>query len=98
VALVSRWHSRRQVHAYFAAKRELHRRFTPDQPVGNVVSYSAWLGLRLRPTVQAFLAAVDAGADAWPEAEAPQPGALAERVAAIANQHLGPFAPPPGAR
>jgi hypothetical protein len=89
VALVSRWHSRRQIHAYFAAKHELHRRFTPDQPLGNVIAYSPWRGLRLRPAVQGFLAAVDAAAAGWPEAEAPDTAALAARVAVLAQLYLG---------
>lgn len=94
VALISRWHSRRQIHAYFAAKRELHRRFTADQPVGNVLGYSPWRGLRLRPAVQGFLAAVDAAAAGWPEADAPDRAALGARVAALARRHLGDFGPP----
>lgn len=94
VALVSRWHSRRQIHAYFAAKRELHRRFTADQTLGNVIGYSPWRGLRLRPPVQGFLAAVDAAAEDWPEAEAPDTAALAARVAVLARQYLGVFPAP----
>jgi hypothetical protein len=56
VALISKTLTAREVEAYFAAKRELHRRFTADQKLGNVWSWS-WRGLQLRPQVAAFLEA-----------------------------------------
>jgi hypothetical protein len=45
-----------EIDAYFAAKQELHARFTADQKLGNVWSWSRF-GLRLRPNIIAFLKA-----------------------------------------
>jgi hypothetical protein len=81
VALISQRLSAREVEAYFAAKRELHRRFTTDQKLGNIWSWS-WRGLRLRPQIEAFLEA----SSLWPHATA----------ADLANDWLGIFAPPVG--
>jgi hypothetical protein len=61
VALISRTLRAREVEAYFAAKRELHRRFTDGQKIGNIWSWS-WRGLQLRPQVAAFLEA----SSLWP--------------------------------
>jgi hypothetical protein len=81
VALISRRYTAREVEAYFAAKRELHRRFTADQKLGSIWSWS-WQGLRLRPQVQAFLDA----SSLWPH----------ETAADLANDWLGIFAQPVG--
>ena len=56
VALLSRGLSESQVERYFVLKRELHRRFTPDQRLGNVMFWSRQQ-LRLRPSVEAFFEA-----------------------------------------
>ena len=56
VALLSRNDSAAQIDAYFAAKRELHRRFTDDQRLGNIWRWT-WHGLALRPNIEAFLQA-----------------------------------------
>jgi hypothetical protein len=53
VALVSRRFTEAGVSRYFALKRELHRRFTEDQRVGNVV-YWRHQALHLRPRVDRF--------------------------------------------
>jgi hypothetical protein len=53
VALVSRSLTEREIDRYFALKRELHRRFTDDQRVGNVM-YWRLQGLRLRPGVDRY--------------------------------------------
>ena len=68
--------SAREVEAYFAAKRELHRRFTDDQKIGNIWSWS-WRGLQLRPQVAAFLDA----SSLWPH----------EAAADLADEWLGTF-------
>ena len=81
VALISRRLSAREVEAYFAAKRELHRRFTTDQKLGSIWSWS-WRGLRLRPQVAAFLEA----SSLWPH----------QTAADLANDWLGTFAQPVG--
>lgn len=56
VALISRRHDADAIAGYFAAKRELHDRFTADQKLGSLWSWS-WRGLRLRPDVAAVLKA-----------------------------------------
>lgn len=81
VALISRQLSAREVEAYFAAKRELHRRFTADQKLGSIWSWS-WRGLRLRPQVAAFIEA----SSLWPH----------ETAADLADDWLGTFAQPVG--
>jgi hypothetical protein len=81
VALISRRLTAREVEAYFAAKRELHRRFTDDQKIGNIWSWS-WRGLQLRPQVEAFLEA----SSLWPH----------ETAAELADEWLGNFAQPVG--
>jgi hypothetical protein len=76
VALISKRLTAREVEAYFAAKRELHRRFTDDQKLGNIWSWS-WRGLQLRPQIQAFLEA----SRQWPH----------ETAAELADDWLGAF-------
>jgi hypothetical protein len=53
VTLVSRGLTEHEIERYFALKRELHRRFTDDQRVGNVM-YWRLQGLRLRPAVDRY--------------------------------------------
>jgi hypothetical protein len=79
VALISRRLSAREVQAYFAAKHELHRRFTDDQKLGNIW-YWSWRGLQLRPQVKAFLEA----SSLWPH----------ETAADLADDWLGAFEQP----
>ncbi|HXS92864.1 MAG TPA: hypothetical protein VN705_26135 [Steroidobacteraceae bacterium] len=81
VALISERLSAREVEAYFAAKRELHRRFTDDQKLGNIWVWS-WRGLQLRPQIEAFLEA----SSQWPH----------ETAAELADDWLGAFALPVG--
>jgi len=90
VALVSKGHSRAQFSAYFSLKQELHRRFTLDQKVGNVLSFSSFTGLGFQPSVREVIHAVDRAAQDWgslPEAE------IDTRVVQIANQTLGLWKP-----
>lgn len=88
VALISKKHNPAQFSAYFSLKRELHRRFTPDQKVGNVLSFSSFGGLGFQPPVRKVTRAVDRAAQDW--------GSLTEaeidaRVRRIATQTLGPW-------
>jgi hypothetical protein len=83
VALLSLSYDADEIGAYFAAKRELHRRFTADQKLGNLFSWS-WRGLKLRPQIAAFLEASRVRRN--------------EPVAAIADELLGPFETPALAR
>ncbi|MBC8026405.1 MAG: hypothetical protein H7Y89_10460 [Steroidobacteraceae bacterium] len=54
VLLAERRRTRAQIEAYFERKRELHRRFTADQRLGNVLDWRG-LTLKLRPRVREFL-------------------------------------------
>jgi len=70
VALISRRFTRHEIERYFELKRELHRRFTDDQRVGNVM-YWRHQALRLRPRVDRYYEVGVAG-DADPAALADQ--------------------------
>jgi hypothetical protein len=89
VGLFSRRDSPGQVEAYFAAKAELHRRFTPEQKLGNVLRLPAVGGFRFQPEVGAFLAAAHEAAAGWNELS---PAEIDQRVRALASNQLGPFA------
>lgn len=78
VALLSLRYDADEIGAYFAAKQELHRRFTADQKLGNVW-YWSWRGLQLQPQVAGFLEASRVRRN--------------EPVAAIADELLGTFEP-----
>jgi hypothetical protein len=56
VALISRGLTETEIERYFVLKRELHRRFTQDQRLGNVVFWSHQK-LRLRPRVAEYFEA-----------------------------------------
>ncbi len=88
VALISRDYSPAQFTAYFALKQELHRRFTPDQKIGNVLSFSPFTGLDFQPPVGAVIRSVDVAARDWDDlAEAE----IDARVRQIAGERLGPY-------
>ncbi len=52
---LSRKHTIRQIRLYQAARAELHRRFSADQKLGNVFTWSRG-ALRFRPEIETFLA------------------------------------------
>lgn len=54
VALLSRTLTKQQIDLYFALREELHRRFTPDQKVGNIMSWTG-LGLAFREPVLSYI-------------------------------------------
>jgi len=88
VGLFSREDSPAQMHAWFAVKAELHRRFTPDQKLGNVLQFNSWRGLRFPPEVAGFMDAANTAAAGWtglPDLE------IDQRVRALAGEWLGPF-------
>ena len=91
VALISERHSPAQVEAYFAARIELQRRFTPEQKLGNVLSFSPVRLLRFRPGIQAYLDAVDKAAQGWDGLPAAE---IDERVRGMARQLFGAYAQP----
>ena len=90
VALLSPGDSRAQIAAYFAMKDELHRRFTPEQKLGNVLSFSPIRMLGVQPEVRAFMDRVNDEAAGWDGLSSPD---LIARVREIAAGSLGEFVP-----
>ena len=88
VALLSAADSRAQIAAYFAMKDELHRRFTPEQKLGNVLSFSPIRMLGIQPEVQAFMDRVNDEAAAWDGLSSAE---LVARVRKIAAESFGDF-------
>ena len=90
VALLSRFYTPAQVEAYFTMKRELHRRFTPDQRLGNLFTWSWFTALHVRPEIRAFRErALNSVAELPPDFTTDQ---ITSRVQVLANQMFGPFA------
>jgi hypothetical protein len=90
LALWGRRHTTAQIHALFAARRELALRLTPETPLGHLIGWrdaalSLPDALTLREIPQRFvdLALAQARADDHP----PQ---IRARVAALAQRHFGP--------
>ncbi|MEO7387327.1 MAG: hypothetical protein ABIX37_10360, partial [Gammaproteobacteria bacterium] len=92
VAMVSRRYLPAQIEAYFAVRAELHRRFTPDQKLGNVLRFSPTGGFRFQPAVEALLRSANAAAADWGGLS---PDDIEQRVRALAAGQMGPFAPQP---
>lgn len=88
VGLFSRPDSPAQVEAWFAVKAELHRRFTPDQKLGNVLYFPPVGGLRFQPEVRAFMAEARESAAGW---SGLPPAEIGARVRELATRELGPF-------
>ena len=87
VALISRHYSPAQFTAYFALKQELHRRFTPDQKIGNVLSFSAFGGLDFQPPIGGVIRSVDVAARDWDNLAEDE---IDARVRRIAAEKFGP--------
>jgi hypothetical protein len=91
VAAFSRWPTRAASEAYLEAKRELYRRFTPDQNIGDLLEL-AGLDVKLRPPVEAFL---DRAPTLYLAATEPRPEAeIRARIRKLADEVLGPFPAP----
>ena len=87
VAAFSVWPNHACAEAYLEAKRELYRRFTPEQNIGNLLELDRY-DVRLRPTVAEFLQrAPELYLDARGE---PPEAELRARVSALAAEVLGP--------
>jgi hypothetical protein len=88
VAAFSRWPTRAAADAYLEAKRELYRRFTPDQNIGDLLEL-AGLDVKLRPPIETFL---DRAPALYVKAEqAPPEAELRARIRKLADEVLGPF-------
>jgi hypothetical protein len=88
IAAFSRWQTRAAAEAYLEAKRELYRRFTPEQQIGNLLSLSG-NDVQLRTSVAALL---DRAPMLYGEAkELPPEVEMRARVRRLADELLGPF-------
>jgi hypothetical protein len=88
VALISKGHSPAQTSAWFSLRQELHRRFTPDQKVGNVLSFSPLTGLDFQPPVREVIRSVDSAARNWDKLTDAE---IDARVRQISAERLGPY-------
>jgi hypothetical protein len=61
--LIDQWHTREQIDSLAARRRELHRRFTRDQRLGNVVRFGGW-SLQWQPQLARYLDVQTAEEDA----------------------------------
>ncbi|MBK6848701.1 MAG: hypothetical protein IPG96_14615 [Proteobacteria bacterium] len=86
VAAFSVWSGLAEVEAYFAAKAELHRRFTPAHRVGDVFRLVGH-DLAVRAPIEEFLAAARARFAGSPGA--PDGAAITRVVAALAHERFG---------
>lgn len=87
VVTLSLEYSPAQIEAYFEIKRELHRRFTADQKLGNVIDWSA-SSLRWRDEVQQFMIR---GLAAFAGQKPQSPRLVPDTVQALAAEILGPM-------
>lgn len=87
VAAFSSWPSAAEAAAYFAAKAELHRRFTPQHRVGDVFRLVGH-DLSVREPIEAFLEAARQRFSG--SAVRPDDPAIARTVEALARERFGP--------
>jgi len=90
IALLAPRDSPDELAMYFELRRELHRRFTPDQKLGNLLHWS-WSGLKLREGVRTYLRAGLAAARAGTPADDAARVVLAKLLAV---NLLGPYEEP----
>lgn len=91
VAALGPFQSRTQAWAYFAAKREIYRRFGADQRLGFVLSLSGQGELGVRPEIVAYADEASHLFDAEPNPPKPGDPRIAEATVALANRKFGPF-------
>lgn len=96
VAALGQFPCRRAAYCYFAAKRELHRRFTNDQALGNLFELEGWADIRLRPEIIDFtnkaLRLFPVSRSMTPQAE------IDAKVRKLARQMFGEGPPPAPAK
>ena len=87
---VGQFASRTAAYAYFEAKRELHRRFKPDQRLGYLFILKSSGDIEARPQVDDFAWRAAKAFDG--DADPPPPGdpRIAQRVRTIADEMFGP--------
>ncbi len=92
VAAFSIWPTRPMAESYIEAKRELYRRFTDDQEIGNLLELRHY-DVEVRPPVAEFLERAPRlyeGIEVMPPAEE-----MREKVRSLAQALFGPFPDPP---
>lgn len=94
VAVLGLWKNRAGAMAHFEAKRELHRRFTVDQRLGNLLALDG-MELVIRPEVEAFLNAAPTLYAQAARGDVPPADEVRQKVRALADEILGPFAEAP---
>jgi hypothetical protein len=92
VAAISQWGSFAAVNSYFEAKRELHRRFTADQKIGNLMMING-MDVALRPEIAQFLDRAIHLFDGR-DANTPADDVITEEVRRLADELLGPWPGP----
>ena len=90
---IGQFRSRTAATCYFEAKRELHRRFTEDQKLGNLFIFEH-ADLALRPGIDEFMHAAVALFDGWTSRAAPSDAEIAAAVRKLADDTFGPIEPP----
>jgi hypothetical protein len=91
VAVFSTWGNRAAALAHFEAKRELHRRFTMDQRLGNLLALDG-MEMVIRPPVEAFLQRAPGLYPGRHTPDVPPPvEEVRAKVRALADEVLGPF-------
>lgn len=84
VALLSERLTRQQIDLYIGLRAELFRRFTPDQKIGNMISWTGF-GVKLLPDVERFIQRGISG-----DFRAPRPGeAQQDWIMALADEVFG---------
>lgn len=95
VGALGQFRSRASAWLYFEAKREIHRRFTPEQRLGFVVSMEETGKILLRPEVADFAIEASRLLERAPLTPEPQPNdpRLAAMVRELADKRFGPARP-----
>jgi hypothetical protein len=94
VGALGQFPSRAAAYAYFEAKREIHRRFTPDQRLGFVFTLHGTGKVDMRPEISNFAVKAIHLFDATDAKDLPAPGdpRIRAAVRALATNMFGPFA------
>ncbi|ORU90909.1 MAG: hypothetical protein A6F71_08170 [Cycloclasticus sp. symbiont of Poecilosclerida sp. M] len=87
VATLSKLRSQREIQLYIAIREELHRRYTPDQKLGNVFEWTGF-HLKFRTAVEKFHTA---GLKLHPDDEDLDWETAKSSVQQLASKMLGPF-------
>jgi hypothetical protein len=84
IALLSERLTRGQIDLYFALREELHRRFTPNQKIGNIMRWTGF-GVAFLPQITSFMQrGIEEGRVSFSDKE------RRDWVMSLANEVLGP--------